>query len=200
MRYKMKTKILIGGLILIMLMGIVNPRRSCISDLQCGDSTGRDENGKQYTNDGSCINGYCQWTKKYVECIKDADCPYKSAYYAECTQDYECLYTAESQKVPCPYGSCCSGEGTYYPKNCASGQDCHWVNSEIGRCEVSKFIPEQSGNNTISLIAILGLLILILIFFFWLFRSKKKIMCKNCGNGLSKGSLFCSNCGEKIDR
>lgn len=133
-----------------------------------------------------------------VQCTKSSDCPYKEGYYAECTSEYTCLYTRQDIKQNCPYGSCCSGEGNYYPKSCDSGQTCCWSNNEIGQCSVGDC--EKSGNNTASLIAIVGLLILILIFFFLAFRGKKKFMCKNCGNELSKGSLFCSNCGEKIDK
>lgn len=111
-------------------------KNKCFSDSECDDTWGRDASGKPYIRDGRCTSGYCQWTKKSVECLKKADCPYKAGYYAECSEDYKCIYTGENQKTACPYGSCCSGEGNYYTKDCSIGQTCCWSNNVIGECKV----------------------------------------------------------------
>jgi hypothetical protein len=122
---------------------VQSAQQGCVSDINCPDVKGMDSSGKPYARIGKCVNKVCQYTETAVECNFANDCPYKSGYYAECA-NYACLYTNQNQKVLCPYGSCCTGQGNYYARpNCDAGQTCCGSNGIIGTCRTGTTCGSQ---------------------------------------------------------
>jgi len=63
----------------------------CYSDIQCGESFGRDSKGI-YVIGGQCKYGRCQYQKEYVECVENEDCPDRRGYLPGCNRYHRCEY------------------------------------------------------------------------------------------------------------